>query len=292
MKPVVFGILMTLLACVGLGWLWYSQQTNLPEPVPDVANQTAAPEPEKQVHPIIRDLPPTGATPQPNTDAAPPTSKASTMPQLVPAPTDLGQSDSQTRAAVKDLAKQKDLSKSNENSTDLLQWLTPKEQIRKWVLLVDNVAMGKVPVKNRPLEFAMPSFRVSGAEDQPLLAEANFNRLNPMVDAFVALNPDLLARYYRAWEPLLQEAYGELGQPGSFRDRLLEAIDRVLAVRPLESTSVALKQPSVYYRFADPELEAATDLEKLLWRMGPRSTVRIQSQLRDIKRALTANGPS
>ncbi|HCB40292.1 MAG TPA: hypothetical protein DEP79_11385, partial [Gammaproteobacteria bacterium] len=31
----------------------------------------------------------------------------------------------------------------------------------------------------------------------------------------------------------------------------------------------------------------ATDVEKLLWRMGPRNTVRIQSQLREIKPALT-----
>lgn len=281
MKPVVFGILMTLLACAGLGWLWYSQQTKpaLTETV--VTNQTATPEPEKQVHPILRDLPPTGATPPDTTEAAPATPDAPTVPQLVSAPSDLGQSDTQTRAAVKDLAKRMD------TSSDLLQWLTPKEQIRKWVQLVDNVAMGKVPVKNRPLEFAMPSFAVSGGENQPILSETNFNRLNPLVDAFVALDPDLLARYYQAWDPLLQEAYSELGQPGSFRDRLLEAIDRVLTVQPLQDSTIALKQPSVYYRYADPALEAASDLEKLLWRMGPRSTVRIQSQLRDIKRALT-----
>lgn len=284
MKPVVFGILMTLLACVGLGWLWYSQQTGpaLPETV--VINETASPEPEKQVHPILRDLPPTGATPPETTNAAQTPPVASTVPQLVPAPGDLGQSDAQTRAAVKDLSNKMD------TGSDLLQWLTPKEQIRKWVQLVDNVAMGKVPVKNRPLEFTIPAFAVSGGENQPILSETNFNRLNPLVDAFVALDPDLLARYYQAWDPLLQDAFSELGQPGSFQDRLLEAIDRVLAVEPLQGSAIALKQPSVYYRYADPELEAASDLEKLLWRMGPRSTIRIQSQLRDIKRALTTTG--
>lgn len=286
MKPVVFGILMTLLVCAGLGWLWYSQQPLEPAAAPVVANQTADPSSDKQLHPILRDLPPTGATPKPSTDQpVPPT--ATRLPQLVAAPTDLGQSDEQTRAAVKDLSQHNmGTAEAKPAAQDLLQWLTPKEQIRKWVLLVDNVAMGKVPLKNRPLEFSIAAFSAAGPEQQPVLSESNFNRLNPLVDAFVSLDPDLLARYYSAWSPLLQEAFNELGQPGAFRDRLLEAIDRVLDVNPLEASPIALQRPSVYYRFADPEREAASDLEKLLWRMGPRNSVRIQSHLRDVRLAL------
>ncbi len=283
MKPVVFGILMTLLAGVGLGWLWYSQQPPQSEPVQPVANETAEPAPEKQLHPVVREPQPTEAAAEPTTDESPATTSAPSVPPLTPAPTDLNQSDATTREVIKDLSRKEEL------PTSLLQWLTPKEQVRKWVLLVNNVAMGKVPVKNRPLEFSMKPFAVTGTEDQPLLAEANFTRLDPLVNAFVSLDAQLLARYYRAWEPLLQEAYDELGQPGPFRERLLAAIDRVLAVQPLDDMPIRLKQPSVYYRYADPQLEAASDVEKLLWRMGPRNTVRIQiqSQLRDLKLALT-----
>ena len=284
MKPVVFGILMTLLVCIGLGWLWYSQQTLPTTPDVAVANQasTPQPDPEKQIHPIIRDLPPTGATPKTSSNTTEIASVESKLPQLVSPPTDLGQSDEQTRAALTDLSTQTEI------TTSILQWLTPKEQIRKWVLLVDNVAMGKVPVKNRPLEFAIPPFAVNGGENQPSMSEKNFSRLDPLVDAFVSLEPDLLARYYQAWDPILQEAYNELGQPGSFRSRLLGAIDRVLAVTPLEEPAIALSRPSVFFRYADPEQEAASDLEKLLWRMGPKSTVRIQSHLWDVKLALNS----
>ena len=285
MKPVVFGIFMTLLAGAGLFWLWDSQQSTPSHNESVVAQQIAPPTPEKQLNPVIRELPPTSALPPAAEETTASTPPAQTLPQLVTAPTDLGQSDTQTREAIRELPQRQAV------ANQLLQWLTPREQIRKWVLLVDNVAMGKVPTKNRPLEFALTPFAVTGGETDPVLAESNFNRLDPLVDAFVTLDPELMARYYQAWESLLQEAYGELGQPGPFRTRLLEAMDRVLAVEPWAQMPIALKRPSVYFRFADPEREAASELEKLLWRMGPRNTIRIQSQLRDIKLALQALAP-
>lgn len=272
MKPVVFGIFMTLLVGAGLAWLWHSEQTPPPPPAPVADQETSQPPAAKEVHPVIRDLPSTSALPDAESAAAQP---AGNIPTLVEAPAELDQSDQQVLAAVKDL------------STLAVQWLTPKEQLRKWVLLVDNMAMGKVPVKNRPLSVAIAPFAVTGSEAEPVLAQSNYARTGPLVDAFVALDPELVAHYYRAWSPLLEEAYKELGQPGAFHDRMLAAIDRVLSVRPLATETIKLKQPAVYYRYADPEKEAATDVEKLMWRMGPRNTVRIQSQLREIKLALT-----
>lgn len=223
---------------------------------------------------MIRELPPTAALPAEPATPAPAPETTAPLPALVAAPKTLDASDTQTQEAVRDL------------SQPILKWLTPTEQLRKWVLLVDNLAMGKVPVKSRPFQFDMAKFKVTGTEEQPLLAPENFKRTTPLVDAFVALDPKLLVRYYRAWSPLLDEAYAELGQPGPFYDRLMQAIERVLDVEPLSAPNIRLAQPSVYYTYADPEREQASDLEKLLWRMGPQNTVRIQSHLREIKLAL------
>lgn len=271
MKPVIFGTIMTLLACLGLAWLWQTNQSS--QAVVTAPETTAvAPAPtQREVHQVIRDLPPTAALPQEPATKQP---QPPAPPALVSAPPALDGSDEQTQKAVRDL------------SDTLLQWLTPSEQLRKWVILVDNLAMGKVPVKSRPFNVSIPAFKVTGSEQQPILAQENFARTTPIVNAFVKLEPTVLVRYFRAWSPLLNDAYAELGQPGEFSDRLIEAIDRVLEVQPLNDSIINLKQPAVYYTFADPEREQASDLEKLLWRMGPQNTVRIQSHLREIKLAL------
>jgi len=273
MKPVVFGIFMTVLVGAGLAWLWHSEQSVPPSGTPVVAKETSQPpQQEREVHPVIRELPATAALPSSRTEAQP--EPKDNVPEVVAAPTELDQSDNQVDKAVKDL------------SATITQWITPKEQLRKWVLLVDNIASGKVPVKNRPVNFSLTPFAVTGSEEAPVMAESNFARTEPLVNAFVGLDPELLAHYYGAWSPLLQDAFQELGQPGQFHDRLLAAIDRVLAVQPLEEEAIHLQQPAVYFRYADPQQEAASDVEKLLWRMGSRNMIRLQSQLREIRLAL------
>jgi hypothetical protein len=203
-----------------------------------------------------------------------PTPAPAAEPEIVAPPDDLNQSDAATIEAARDI------------HSALLQWLTPKEQLRKWVLLIDNLATGQVPLKNRPFQFDITPFATVGTESQPLLAEKNFERLDPLISAFEKLDPALLGFYYRAWSPQLEQAYAELGQPGSFHERLLTAIDQVLAVEPMTATEIKLKQPAVYYKFADREREAASELEKLLWRTGPANTVRIQEKLASIRAAL------
>jgi PHD/YefM family antitoxin component YafN of YafNO toxin-antitoxin module len=86
------------------------------------------------------------------------------------------------------------------------------------------------------------------------------------------------AAYYRAWKPLLEKAYRELGGKGTFQQRLHAALDRVEAVHSL-TAQPELVQPVVYYKYADPTLESASDVEKLMWRLGPRNTQKVQDYL-------------
>ena len=62
--------------------------------------------------------------------------------------------------------------------------------------------------------------------------------------------------------PLLQEEYRTLGYPsGEFNDRLIEAIDDLLAT-PDVAGSIQLVQPKVMYQFANPHLEALSAGQK------------------------------
>jgi hypothetical protein len=51
-----------------------------------------------------------------------------------------------------------------------------------------------------------------------------------------------------------------------------------------------VEQPHVVYRFADPDLEAASAGHKIMLRMGSENASRIKAKLREIRRALTDAG--
>lgn len=205
-----------------------------------------------------------------------PPEPAEPLPSIVEPPAELPSSDKIVQKAVADL------------SATLAKWFMPEEQVRKWVLLVENVATGTIPVKNRPLSFKMSKFVVNEKPGEMRMSESNFARLNPILDTVVDLDPDLLVHYYKSWQPLFEDAYSELGQPATFHERLLQAIDQVLAIDPFAAPNAKLEQPKVFYTFANPELEKATDLEKFFWRMGPENAARVQLFLQLIQARLIA----
>lgn len=166
----------------------------------------------------------------------------------------------------------------------MVAWLTPDQQIRKWVFLVDNIAAGKIPSKNRPLSYDIDKFQVdeATAEDRFYVSETNFARADTLINVVTALPPQELIRYYQHWLPLLNNAYDELGRGDSFQDRLLQAIDNILAIEPLPEKAL-LQQPSVFYVYADKKLEKADKLNKFFWRLGSENTEKIQSFLTNIE---------
>ena len=194
-------------------------------------------------------------------------------PDIVPPPANIDQSDPVVLDAVQDLAPK------------LVAWLTPEQQVRKWVLAVDNLAAGNVVTKHRPLNYDIGKFQVEKEDGQTVMSQANYDRAEALIDTVVEIPPEQLARYYHAWLPTLDKAYDELGRDNDFDSRLRAAIDHLLAVEPLDEPPV-LEQPTVFYVYADEDLEQADDLTKLMWRLGPDNIERIQDYLRELKKAL------
>lgn len=194
-------------------------------------------------------------------------------PRLIPPPADLTDSDPVVASAITVL------------SPKLSQWLIPEEQIRKWVLAVDLIADGKLPKRYRPIDYPMSKFDVAKSDEQLVAAEQNHARMNALLDALEAIDTDLLAEFYASWKPVLAEAYREQGKPGSIDQRVQLAISQILAVSP-PPENAELKRPGVLYVYEDEQLEVATDIEKLLWRMGEENTQRLQSFARELRSAL------
>ena len=202
-----------------------------------------------------------------------PTPIAAPVDSKIKAPSNLEGSDIKVMLAVADL------------SNNLAQWLVPAEQIRKWVLFVDNVANGDLITKHRPWQYSMKPLVAANIGDKEYLAPSNYKRAKPLLDAVMAIPPATLADYYYSWLPLLEQAYRELGKKGSFDTRFKQAIDQVLAAKSLPAEP-ELKLPSVMYQYQEKSLETASDIDKLIWRLGFENTNDIQQYLRDLKSRL------
>ena len=257
----------TLLIIAAL-WLVPDSQQKEDKPLPDTT-----PSPEAPLETNELDNPPSSTpdlTPPPKPLSTPPISKAS---HLLPPPSTLSDSDSAFYTVVKSL------------SPSLLKWLTPDEQIRKWVLLVERIADHDIPYNHHPIAIKTASFNVFSIKEKYYADTTNFSRHEPLIDSLINIEPKFIAEYYHHWLPLLETAYAELGRNKRFHDTFHQAIENVIAVKPL-STPAELEQPSVMYSYVNPELENASNLEKFMWRIGPVNAGKIQVYLQQLKHQL------
>lgn len=164
-----------------------------------------------------------------------------------------------------------------------------QELVRRFVTAVDNLPRRDLPVGQRPLRGPQGTFITAGTEEAPVLDEANYARYEPYVRLATLLDAKAAVAAYQRLYPLAQQAYEELGYPGRyFNDRLIEAIDDLLATPELEGP-VSLSRPNVLYQFADPSLEARSAGQKILIRMGPGNARQVKAKLAEV-RALLAKG--
>ena len=168
--------------------------------------------------------------------------------------------------------------------------ILPVHLIRRIVATVDNLPRPTAPQRIMPIKAVPGAFAATGSGEQAVLDAANFARYAPYVRMLESMDARaLVASYVRAY-PLFQRAYRELGYPaGNFNDRLIEAIDDMVAA-PEVDAPIALERPKVLYRFADPELEERSAGQKVLIRMGAGNAARVKAKLREIRRELVAAG--
>ncbi len=259
-----------LIAAVAAGAYWWQVRGlmgwSVPEETPAVqAKAEAAP------------TPPPPPSPQPEIRHPLPVPAAE--PAAKPLPT-LEMSDTMARHSLVDLMGRKAFA----------EIMLPVHLVRRIVATVDNLPRETAPQRMMPLKAVPGAFATRGSGDEAVLDAANFRRYAPYVRVLESVDARaLVSTYVRAY-PLFQKAYRELGYPaGNFNDRLVEAIDDMLAAPEIEAP-VALIRPKVLYEFADPDLETRSAGQKVLIRMGAGNAARVKAKLREIRRELTAAG--
>ncbi|MDX3774468.1 DUF3014 domain-containing protein [Chromatiaceae bacterium AAb-1] len=158
--------------------------------------------------------------------------------------------------------------------------------LRNVVVQVDNIAEGQLISGHNVLTPLEQEFQVTEQQQVYVADEQNFRRYTPYIQLLESVPAARVLALYQRYEPLLQQAYEELGYPdSSFKSRLLQAIETLLDT-PDISYPVLLERPSVMYTYADPELEALPAAQKQMLRLGAENQKRLKVLLRNYQQQL------
>lgn len=179
--------------------------------------------------------------------------------------------------------------------SEITSWLVPEQLTRRLVATVDNLPRNSRIEPLRPLRAPSSPFLVErtvvdagDGTERITLAPANSARYDAVMALVARTDPAAAAAAYRRLYPSLQKSYEDLGYPTAyFNDRVVQVIDHLLAT-PEPAGPLLLEQPKVLYRFADAELEALSNGQKLLLRMGVDHARVVKDKLRAF-RALIAS---
>jgi hypothetical protein len=175
--------------------------------------------------------------------------------------------------------------------TALARWLVPQDLIRNVVATVDNIPRHTLSRRLVPVVPVPGSFAVAESGSSFVIAAANAQRYAPLVRVLEAVEPQRLVAVYVRWYPRFQEAYRDLGYPnGYFNDRLVEAIDSMLA-SPATAATVHVEQPKVLWQFANADYEALPAGQRIMLRIGPDNAARVKAKLAAIRALVTRAAP-
>ena len=174
---------------------------------------------------------------------------------------------------------------------DLATYFVSEELVRRFVATVDNLPRQTLPMRVRAARATPEAFAATGPEDTRVIAADNARRYEPFVRLVENLDARAMVAIYLRFYPLLEQEFRTLGFPDKhFNDRVVEAIDDLLQA-PEPQGPVALVQPKVMYRYADPALESLSAGRKIMIRIGPDNARRLKAKLRELRATLSGKPP-
>jgi len=172
-------------------------------------------------------------------------------------------------------------------SFKLSDWFGVSSAIKKYLVIVNDLSQNQLLFKHR-LFLKAPGKIVVGEDKLGLyLSKDSYHRYDSLADAMVSIDVDKGLQLYLTVKPLLEQVYKDFAYPEGYQlqDVFLKAAASVIKA-PVIDGRIALLPYSVRYKFADHKLETLTDVEKLMIRMGPENTLKIQNKLRQLVQAL------
>jgi hypothetical protein len=165
------------------------------------------------------------------------------------------------------------------------RWSEQEELVRRFSVLLENASRGDYPRRQLQAFPLSAPFGVIERGGRFFVDPVNYARYEGWFGALESIDPVAAARLLAFLEPLIDASLAELGTGATVRP-LLAAGLRVVLDTPILTEPPELVRPNVLYKFADPELESAPALARLLLRSGPSNVLRAQGWARRLAAAM------
>jgi Protein of unknown function (DUF3014) len=159
--------------------------------------------------------------------------------------------------------------------------INSKDLAHQFVVMVQNICERRPSGIFSLFTPLSEEFHVDSTDDMQVLSAKNFARYAPYLDLLSSVDAPTLVHIYTRSYKTFQSAYAELGMGGYFNDRLINAVDIVLAT-PDVNSAVALEGVGPY-KFTNTEYEALPAAQKILIRMGPDNEKLFKNKLRELR---------
>lgn len=161
--------------------------------------------------------------------------------------------------------------------------------INRFVVFTDNLAHGKVVRTFSPLLKPKAPFAVYDSQGSMILDPAGYKRYDSYANIIEKLDLKKVMKEYQRYVPLINQSYKNIGYDhGDFTKTFIKAINNINNA-PIITHKIQLVAPSAMYKFADSNLEKLNDVQKLMIRMGPSNTKKIQTKLAKLKMKLISS---
>lgn len=168
----------------------------------------------------------------------------------------------------------------------LAVWLAGDQLARTFAAVVDNISGGQTPVRHLRRLTPQGKFQADMRNGQFVIDPQTYARYDGFAAVVDSIDAEGTARAYRQLKPLLTQAYRELGHPdGNFDEALAKAVREILET-PIVEGPVTLKEGVLSYEYADASLEARSNAQKQLMRMGPANVKIVQAKVRQVADAI------
>ena len=268
---VIAGVLVVLLVVLVVLWTTAEEAVEPQRrsvPAPDITDTTTEAQPRPHIEPepdvVVPEEQP--IVPDTITDDSEPSQPVRQLPSL-----------DQSTAVVVGEAEERAINTRPVRSEHL---------IRDLVVFLHNLSDGAVIRESATIAPPDARFSTQTVDDQLYIDERTYRRYDEVVEWFGGLDSQTVVAMYRDFEPLFEQAFGEIAHPDeSFEEQLLSAIDMLLAT-PEPDGLLALSDDQVMYTFADPELEQLPAAQKQMLRLGLENQRRVKRKLREIRAVL------
>ena len=168
----------------------------------------------------------------------------------------------------------------------LASWLVSDGIVRRFVVVVDNIADGTNPAQH--VMFMRPESRYATVGDGEALRidPRNYERYDRHAEIIGSLDTRGSADLFLMMQPLIDEAYVELGNPDRpFIGTLERAVINLLNV-PIVENPPTLIEHAPFFHYNDERLESLSPSQKQFLAMGPDNVRIVQAKLRQIALAI------